>query len=184
MNNTFSTVFFSLPGRYANALLKSDEQSFSKDFKTVLDALNEDPISERLLDSIHLDKKHLLPFMETLGEILNLKRPFINFLKVLVASSRLNLLKDIYRCYTTLWNKKNNERYVDVFSAAKLSLDDRANINNKLCDFFTEKLHFNYVINPDLLGGFLIESAGIRIDASVFYQIQRIKEDFGIDKYA
>jgi ATP synthase F1 delta subunit len=176
MNFVNSTLFFSLPGRYAKALLLQKDERFSKEFEVTIKALRADPVSALLLNSKHLDKKFLISFMDTLGSILELSKTFINFLKVLIQNNRMNILADIHRCYDTLWNQDHNYQNAVIFSASTLLADNKIHIESLLNNVFPQKLTISYKIDKELLGGFLIEVGNMRIDATVLNEIKQIKQ--------
>lgn len=175
MSSSSSTIFFSVPGRYAKALLLQKGTSFSKEFDMTIKALRADPVSALLLSSKHLDKKFLVSFMDTLGSILKLSKTFINFLKVLIQNNRMNIISDIHRCYDTLWNEAHNCQNGVIFSVATLTPENKAQIENMLHEIFPQKLTLSYKIDKTLLGGFLIEVGNTRIDASILNEIKQIK---------
>ena len=175
MNFASSTLFFSLPGRYAKALLLQKEASFSKEFDITIKALRADPVSSLLLNSKHLDKKFLISFMDTLGSILNLSKTFINFLKLLTQNNRMNIIADIQRCYDTLWNQEHNYKNAVIFSTSSLTPEYKSNLESLLSEIFPQKLMISYKLDKTLLGGFLIEVGNMLIDASILNEIKQIK---------
>jgi F-type H+-transporting ATPase subunit delta len=175
MNFARSTLFFSVPGRYAKALLLQKDASFSKEFDITIKALRADPVSSLLLNSKHLDKKFLISFMDTLGGILKLSKTFINFLKILTQNNRMNIIADIQRCYDTLWNQEHNYKNVIIFSISTLTFENKSQLENLLGEIFPQKLTISYKIDKTLLGGFLIEVGNMRIDASLLNEIKQIK---------
>lgn len=176
MNFANSTLFFSLPGRYAKALLLQKDESFSKEFEVTIKTLQADPVSALLLNSKHLDKKFLISFMDTIGSILKLSKTFVNFLKVLTQNNRMNILTDIHRCYDTLWNQDHNYQNALIFSATPLLSENKIQIESLLNEFFPQKLTLSYKVDKTLLGGFLIEVGNRRIDATMLNEIKQIKQ--------
>lgn len=176
MNDSRSTLFFSVSGRYASALLEQEKSSFSNQFKKTIDALMHDPYTQTLLTSEYIDKKHLVSFMDDLAKILELSKTFTNFLKVLVIGNRFTLLPQIYQYYEKLWNQKNNTLHATIYSATKLEKFIKEKIEQKLSDTTNKKIYFNYKIKSDLLGGFLVDLDNIQIDATILNQINILEK--------
>lgn len=176
MHSSTSTILFSIPGRYANALIDEKFQSFIEDFQKSIQTLTHDPVCERILNSKHLNKKHLIPFMDTFGKILQLSETFITFLKVLITENRLKLLPEIYRCYKILWDTKNNQQDVSVHSVLPFNENEKQKITHILESQYQKKLSIKYHEKKELLGGFLIEIGNLYIDASLLHQLNKITE--------
>jgi F-type H+-transporting ATPase subunit delta len=65
---------------------------------------------------------------------------------------------------------------VEVVTAAKLGDDEL----NKICNLVQESykgktLEFTYTINPDIIGGFIINVDSIRMDASISNEIEQLR---------
>ena len=176
MNNSRSTLFFSLPGRYATALLEQEKASFSNQFKKIIDVLEYDHHTHTLLSSRHLDKKQLISFMDKISEILDLSKTFTNFLKLLIQENRLSLLPEIHKYYEKLWNQKNNTLHAIIYSATKLDKETKEKVEKKLTQSINKKLLFKYEVNDSLLGGILVDLDGVRIDATILNQINAIEK--------
>ncbi|MBP9752587.1 MAG: ATP synthase F1 subunit delta [Proteobacteria bacterium] len=174
MGKSFSSLFFSLPGRYASALLNSSNQSFEQDFKVTLRAIGYDASTELLLNSPYLSKKHVIDFMDVMRDKLGLQKEFTNFLKLLVLKNRFNILRDVYRCYVTLWNGLHNIKSIHVVSSDVLKKEQEKGIEELLAQFFDEKLLIDFSVDPSILGGILIKTDDLRIDATVLSQIQSL----------
>lgn len=176
MKPLFTSLFFSLPGRYARALLQSSRDPLHESFNVVLSVLNHDPTSQLLINSSFLNKKPVLKFVDTLAQKLSFNQMFTNFLKLLVLKNRLIILSDIFRCYKTLWDCEHNRKSVKVSTASKMEKEDREFIQKLLKTHFPQKLDFVFDEKPSLLGGVLIETDIHRIDATIQNQIQLLSE--------
>ncbi|CAO5680321.1 MAG: ATP synthase subunit delta [Holosporales bacterium] len=171
-----TTLYFSPAGRYAKALRQTVTHNLKDDFEKILIVLNKDALAKYLLGSLCLHKKHLIAFMDDLKDELVLDPHFVNFLKLLIKNNRLDLIEDIYRCFQVMWNEDHNLRIVNITSASVLSKEASEKIEGMLKNYFTQTLNFSYQTNPSLLGGILIESQNLQIDATVVQQINTLNQ--------
>lgn len=171
-----TTLHFSPAGRYAKALRQTVQHSLKDDFEKVLAVLKKDALAKYLLGSLCLHKKHLIEFMDVLKNELELDPHFTNFLKLLIKNNRLGMIEDIYRCFQIMWNEDHNLRIVDVTLASPMQKETTEKIETLLKQYFTETLEFYYKIDPSLLGGILIESQNLQIDATIIHQINTLKQ--------
>lgn len=170
------SISFSLPGRYAKSLIDFESQNFISDFDTLLTMLKSNAETIFLLKAQHLKRHYLMDFVDVISHTLKLQKEFSSFLKVLIENNRLNLLEDIARCYKTLWNKKHHICNIDVYAAIKLSQQEMLEAEESIKRFFSEKLNINYKVDESLLGGILVQSEGILIDASVKNHLKTLEQ--------
>jgi F-type H+-transporting ATPase subunit delta len=115
--------------------------------------------------------------IEKFLESTNFQGFFIRFLQLLIKNKRMYLLKDIVRSFNRLADQELNRESLVVYSAEKISDSHRGKIVEKLSNIFKKNLNITYKVNPNILGGLLIQSAMITIDVSVKHQIDKfIKE--------
>lgn len=170
------SIGFSLPGRYAKALLDFKSKDFLKDFDVLLGALKSDALTVSLLKAQHLKRHYLMEFVDVVSGILKLQKEFSSFLKLLIENNRFCLLEDIARCYQTLWKKKNNIKHLDIHSAVKLSKEEQLQVEKEIKKFFSENLKVTHDVDESLLGGLLVETDGVHIDTSVKNHIKKLEQ--------
>lgn len=170
------SIGFSVPGRYAKSLLDFTSKDFLKDFDVLLSTLKSDKQALFLLKAQHLKRQYLMEFVDVISDVLHLQEEFSSFLKVLIENSRLSLLEDIARCYRTLWNKHHNIRYIEIYSAIKLSAAEQLQVEQAIKKFFCETLNFTHKVDTNLLGGLLVETDGVHIDTSVKNHLKKLEQ--------
>jgi F-type H+-transporting ATPase subunit delta len=99
-----------------------------------------------------------------------------NFLKLLVANSRLSLLPsiaDIFEAY-----KAEQEGYVDVevCTAYEFSEETKQLLAEKLEATLSKKIHMNVTLDPSLIGGVLVRAGDRVIDGSIRGQLQHMQK--------
>lgn len=101
---------------------------------------------------------------------------FADFLKLLIENSRLDLCVDIANAYVDYYRKERNIHSVELISAAPLDPD----VINRIKDVVEKHLHnatieFTSKINPDLIGGFIVNVDNERLDASLRNRLKNIR---------
>ncbi len=101
---------------------------------------------------------------------------FADFLKLLAENRRVSLVHQIALSYIDLYRRANHIRRVQVVSAAPL---DPA-VEKRIKDLVTAHLHgdsmdFSSVVNPDLIGGFIVNIDNERLDASLRNELKELR---------
>lgn len=101
---------------------------------------------------------------------------FADFLKLLAENRRVSLVHQIALSYIDIYRRANHIRRVQVVSAAPL---DPA-VEKRIKDLVTAHLHgdtmdFSSVVNPDLIGGFIVNIDNERLDASLRNELKELR---------
>ncbi|MDR2464147.1 MAG: ATP synthase F1 subunit delta [Holosporales bacterium] len=102
---------------------------------------------------------------------------FVRFLQLLIKNNRMSLLKNIVRLFSHLVDNELNRESLIVYSAEEIAGSYKEKIMEKLSNSFKKNLRITYKINPNILGGLLIQSATITIDVSVRHQIDKFSKE-------
>lgn len=102
---------------------------------------------------------------------------FADFLKLLAQNKRTDMLNEIARAYIDIYRQEHNIRKVEVVSAAPL---DPA-VLKRITSLVESHLHgatmeFSSAVDPDLIGGFVINVDNERLDASVSHQLKELRQ--------
>ena len=160
---------------YANALYdvsKENSLNFLNPLESLLEIVaNKDFVA--YLNNPATSDKVIAKFIAELVDEKNLE--FVNFIKVLTANSRLDVLSEIRSQYITLMNSKNGIENIKIVTAYKLSAQDLKNVIRKLEIKYKTKFQPEIVIDPALLGGVKIIIGDQVLDGSVKSRIDRLK---------
>lgn len=99
----------------------------------------------------------------------------LNFILLIINNGRFFLLKNIFKQFLTLVKKSRNKIDVVVTSAISLSKGDIKLISNSISSF-GEVDDFINIIDPSILGGFIIKIGFTVIDASLRSYLQKLLE--------
>jgi F-type H+-transporting ATPase subunit delta len=168
--------------RYASSLLdssieKKNLDSVIKDMEFVYSIL----YREKELSTV-LKSPVIKP--QTKSSILNeifktkITEESLNFLQFVVDKKREDLLLNIAKKFLDLKDEYLGILNVEVTSPFDFSEDQKALIKRKFESIFNKIIILNYVLDKDLIGGFIAKVADTMYDASVKHQLELLKKQF------
>jgi F-type H+-transporting ATPase subunit delta len=113
-----------------------------------------------------------------LGELLGGGEELVrNFLLVLVEKNRAPELDDIYREFEALVATEERRLEVELTTAYKLSDDDAHEILQQIESTAGRKVEATRRVDPNLIGGFVLQAGSLRVDASVRGRLDRLRRE-------
>ena len=103
----------------------------------------------------------------------NLKK----FLGFVALKNRLFYLNNIIECFLNLVSKNKGELKAKLISSKKLSQNEKEKIQNELSKDFKTPLNLDYIYDPDLIAGLVIQIGSIMIDTSVKTKLKKIEKN-------
>lgn len=99
-----------------------------------------------------------------------------DFVKLLEQNNRMDCLRQTALAFIDEYRQKNNIYRVDIESAAPLNETDR----RRLTDMIDSHLggataEYSFTVNPDLIGGFVVNINNERLDASVSNELKQLR---------
>jgi F-type H+-transporting ATPase subunit delta len=172
-------VVYKIVEPYAEALL---ELAVSKG---IIDQVNNDmnTVSQLLESSADLQKflSNPLAQSEAKKKVISdiwgeqVTKTTLDFLMVLVNRGRIAFLDAVAEKYLELAYKQASIEIATVTSAIQLTAQQQYSLKRKLCLLTgAEEVKLQVKVNPDLIGGFIVEVGSKRIDTSVVGQLERI----------
>lgn len=164
--------------RYARALLKSatdmkQEDAVYKEMQVLLQSCLQVPALRSTIDNPMLgkDKKEALLQVACGGEVTDLT---LRFLKLVLKEDRETTLQFMAASYVTLYRQQKNVTRGKLVTAVAVSPETE----NKMKAMVESKTHgtveFNTEVDPDIIGGFVLEYDTFRMDASVKTKLNTI----------
>ena len=164
--------------RYARALLKSatDQQleaTVYKEMMTVAKSYLEVPQLRQTIDNPMLlkDKKEAL-LLIALGE--NPSALSKSFVQLVLKEDRENMVQFMANSYVTLYRKQKNIIRGKLTTAARVSEDTEKKMRQMVESKTNGIVEFETEVNPDIIGGFILEYDTFRMDASVKSKLNTI----------
>ena len=106
------------------------------------------------------------------------------FIELLVKKAREINLPEIAMAYIDQFNKLRNIHKVKITTAEPLSAELKAAImTNIKAVSTTETFEIETAINNELIGGFLLETGGVLVDASILRDLKDIRKQFMNNDY-
>lgn len=137
--------------------IKSNNQLQEVFYSPIIAVEDKKDIIEKLF-SAHIDKATL------------------DFIYLLIDSNRTDALSEILNQYSASYNKHNNVVKPLVISAVELSENQKSRIIEKLQNKMTKTIQPEYQINPEIIGGLVIEIDDKTIDCSLKTKFDNMKK--------
>ena len=168
----------SVAKRYAKALfaLARDEGALEETGETLrrLAVIAADPETGPQLTNPLLSTKTRAALARTLSEHLELGRTTGNFVGLLADNQRLDQLPGIAAYYQRLVDQELGQTRAKLTSAIHLDDAQRVALIAKLQHMTEKKVLAEYNIDPQLLGGVVVEIEGRVLDGSVRTQLEKL----------
>ena len=164
--------------RYARALLKSatdarlDDQVY-QEMMTIAKSYIDVPALRQTIDNPMLskDKKESLLVIAAGEAPSQLTRAFI---ALVLKEDRENMIQFMANSYVTLYRKQKNVIRGKLTTAARVSLETEQKMRQMVESKTNGTVEFETEVNPDIIGGFILEYDTFRMDASVKSKLNTI----------
>jgi len=164
--------------RYARALLKSAtdqklEEKVYQEMMTIAKSYLEVPQLRQTIDNPMLskDKKQML-LLTAVGE--KPSELTKSFIQLVLKEDRENVMQFMANSYITLFRKQKNVIRGKLTTAARVSAQTEQKMRQMVESKTNGTVEFETEVNPDIIGGFILEYDTYRMDASVKTQLNNI----------
>jgi len=164
--------------RYARALLKSAteaklETSVYQDMMTLAKSYADVPALRQTIDNPMLskEKKEALLTVACGDGACTLTKVFI---ALVLKEDRENMVLFMAHSYVTLYRKQKNVIRGKLTTAARVSADTEQKMRRMVESKTNGTVEFETEVNPDIIGGFILEYDTFRLDASVKSKLNNI----------
>ena len=113
--------------------------------------------------------------LEEIGNKLKLNKITVNALLTMAENNRLNLLPHICEEYRKIYYKANNIAEVLVKSVIELTTEQDNHLKKALEKWLSKKVVIKYKIEPEIIGGLLIECNSTQFDDSIKGKLEKLK---------
>ena len=161
--------------RYAKALLKSSvqaslEEAVYADMQTLSQSYLQVPELRFTIDNPMLPKEKLL--LTACGKTPTEQTQ--RFIRLVLDEDRENALQFMANSYITLYRKQRNITNGKLITAAAVSPDVEQKMRQMVEQNTKGVVEFQTEVNPDIIGGFILEYDTYRMDASVQSKLRSI----------
>ncbi len=169
-----------IPQRYAKALYKlaverGNAEKVYLEMKTVANSFADNPGLQKILSNPYVkreDKAKLL--ISAAGD--SVEDDYRSFVELILNRKRADYAHLMALAYCDLYRKEHKIARVRIITATKLSdsmMQKLREVVEKAYPGMT--LEFTYEVNPDLIGGFVIDVDGQRLNASISNEIEQLR---------
>lgn len=166
--------------RYAQALLDSAKEynqveKVYQDLKMIENTFNE---SGDLFDFLRNPVISFQDKSDVLEQVFEseLNKETYNFLLILAENNRFDLFESVCCQYLKAMDELNNILKVKVVSAVNLKEDHKRKLIEKLEYKTSKTIVPEYIINPEIIGGLIIELEDRTIDSSIQSKLNNLKK--------
>lgn len=170
-----------IPHRYAKALFKYASETGKTEeiynlMKQVIFAFRNNPALRDVLSNPFVspkDKENLL--LSAAGD--GADDAYARFVKLIIGQNRSALAYEIMLAYRDIYRKANNIMQVGITTASVLPEEQMQKLRDLVKKAFKGSvLEFSESVNPDLIGGFVIDVDSVRMDASVSSELEKLRQ--------
>ncbi|MCM0598884.1 ATP synthase F1 subunit delta [Periweissella fabalis] len=168
-----------LAKRYSRALFelateKKELEIVAKDLNTVRDVFVSNPNYVQQLSSPSLPNKAKQVVIDTLKQDAH---PLVaNFIQMIFEYQHLDAVVLIIEYFNKLVNKKNKVVYANAITAVEISTAQKEKLATHLAQHLgANKVVLETTINPNIIGGVIVEADGRIIDGSLATKIDKIR---------
>ena len=169
-----------IPQRYAKALYKyalehDTAAAIYDEMKQVILSFQQNPRLQKVLANPFVADSEKYELLKTAAGD-KVEDGFLGFVKLILEKRREEFALQMALAYRDLYRKANRISQVRIVTAARLPEAEMDKLRNLVSDAFKDtKLEFSEQINPDIIGGFIIDVDDSRMDASISNELEKLR---------
>lgn len=168
--------------RYAKAILNLAQEAkadaeVNKDMKLIAATVAEnDELSVMLSSPIikAADKKEVLKKLFA-GKVNNISLGLFNLLE---ENKRMSMLEPIATQYSIIFDHAQSMQVARVTTAVPLTKELEKKVLDKIVELTGNKASIKNIINPNVLGGFILRVGDVQYDASISNHLNELRKEF------
>lgn len=167
--------------RYARALLKCAmelnlEDKVYQEMITLADQYNRVPELRSTIDNPMLEKNKKQALLQAAcGK--NLSELTARFIQLVLQEGRENVIQMMATSYITLYRKQNNIISGRLITATTVTSEVEQKMKQMVQRKYQGTVEFQTEVDPDIIGGFILEYDSYRMDASVQTKLHNILKE-------
>ncbi len=173
--------------RYAKAILNiaretGKESELNENMQLIAATISENNNLEIMLKSPVIkakDKKKVLDNLFT-GSVNNISLGLFNLLQ---ENKRMSMLTPIARQYSVIYDYLKSMQVAKVTTAVPLTKELEDKVLTKIVELTGNKASIENIVNPAVLGGFILRVGDVQYDASISNHLNELKKEFDNSQY-
>ena len=169
-----------IPQRYAKALYKfamehASAQAIYEEMKEVISSFQNNPrLSKVLANPFVGDSEKEALLRAAAGD--KVEDGYLGFIKLILEKRREEYALQMALAYRDIYRKANKISQVKIITAVRLPDAEMDKLRQMVSNSFKDtKLEFSEQINPDIIGGFIIDVDDSRMDASISNELEQLR---------
>ena len=151
-----------------------EQQSYGEALETIKNAFLENPQYQELLASPGVPLDDRLRVIDTVFAD-RVPEHILSYLKLLCEKGRIPYFMESVQEYNALLDASKQLSNAKVTSAVELTENEKQKLITKLETIVKGKVHAEYFVDANLLGGFIVEMDGKIMDSSLRNRLHEIK---------
>jgi len=170
--------------RYAKAMLSlaTDQKKadvVNNDMKLMANTITENMAFSEMLNNAVVkseDKKTVL-----LKVFPKLNKISADLFDVLITNKRVDILHDIAKQYSILFDKLNGKEIAKVTTATPMTKELEAKVLAKVKELTKKEIVLENIVDESILGGFILRVGDQQYNASVSNKLNKLKREFTLN---
>ena len=163
---------------YANALFESAKEqgkldAVREELAEFLQAMEQVPELRALLESPEIDTHERVDALRSI--LADVDESVRNFLLLVAEKGRTHELPAIVREFEALVAREEGILDVELTTAVELSDDEASRILERIEGVSDRRLRATRKVDPNLIGGFVLQAGSHRVDASIRSRLQTLR---------
>lgn len=169
-----------IPHRYAKALYKfalehGNDAVVYDEMKQVIASFQSNPRLAKILANPHVGNKEKAELLKAAAGD-KVENDFLGFIKLILDKRREAYALQMALAYRDIYRKANKISQVKITTAIQLPDAEMQKLRKLVSDSFSDTtLEFSQSVNPDIIGGFVIDVDDSRMDASISNEIEQLR---------
>ncbi len=177
---------YNVSTRYAKALIDSSTENNTfgrvvEDIELVHNSLRGSREFRSVLASPVINKEKKISIINEIFSS-RISGETMNFLKFVIEKNREEMLIEIIKRFIELKNDQLGILVVDAVSSLEMNEKQKEKLKTNLEKKTGNKISLNFVIDEKIIGGFKLKLKDTVIDASVKYQLEKLRKSFADEK--
>ena len=162
-------------GLYSLALEENITKPILEQMQTLCESFRAEPAFLRLLAAPDITKAQRCQILDDCFRG-KLQLYLLNFLKILTEKGYIKQFSSCLEAYTLQYNADNNIMPVKAISAVALTADQIVRLEEKISTLTGKKACVENRVDPECLGGIVLDYDGTQVDGSVANRIENIRK--------
>ena len=169
-----------IPHRYARALYKFAMEHGTagvvyEEMKEVISSFQQNPRLSKVLANPFVGNSEKFDLLKAAAGN-KVEKDFEGFIKLILDNRREEYALQMALAYRDIYRKANKISQVKIITAVRLPDAEMDKLQNLVRNSFKDtKLEFSEQINPDIIGGFIIDVDDSRMDASISNELEQLR---------